>query len=432
MCDTIVALKNSTSTGSVLLAKSADTEVNEAEQVVKYSRKKYNEGTFARTTHIKIPQAKLTYEVILGRSFWAWGSELGANEIGVSVGNEAAFSNQKNEKDGVCCLDLCRLVVERSKSAKNAAEIIGSLVEEYGQGGNCQMMGNYAFDTGLLVADANEAYVINCAGKNWAAKKVDDIFAISNRYQIKDDWDLSSLQNENGKKENFNELFENTELSENVCASVRENRAFKILEKNKGKISLNTMADIMRDVGEDSENYEPDKAELKQNLVCMHAKPHPDAFWHATGAMITDSNEDGIIVWMTGSAANDLSIFKPLFFNIPLPNQLNFLPRGVYDNKSYWWKHEKLHRRAIINYKELKPEIRNSFDEIERKFFTESPNLRKASDKEKIEFSQHCWDEAENLTDKLIEKISKRNFPIKSGPFIDMWNNFNREANFSL
>ena len=164
----------------------------------------------------------------------------------------------------------------------------------------------------------------------------------------------------------------------------------------------------------------------------MHAKPHPDAFWHATGAMITDSNEDGIIVWMTGSAANDLSIFKPLFFNIPLPNQLNFLPRGVYDNKSYWWKHEKLHRRAIINYKELKPEIRNSFDEIERKFFTESPNLRKASDKEKIEFSQHCWDEAENLTDKLIEKISKRNFPIKSGPFIDMWNNFNREANFSL
>ena len=97
MCDTIVALKNSTSTNSVLLAKSADTEVNEAEQIVKYRRKEYNDGTYARTTHIKIPQTKLTFEVILGRSFWAWGSELGANELGVSVGNEAAFSNQKNE-----------------------------------------------------------------------------------------------------------------------------------------------------------------------------------------------------------------------------------------------------------------------------------------------------------------------------------------------
>ena len=197
MCDTIVALKNSTSTNSVLLAKSADTEVNEAEQIVKYPRREYPEGTAARTTHIKIPQAKLTYEVILGRSFWAWGSELGANELGVSVGNEAAFSNQKNEKDGVCCLDLCRLVVERSTSAINAAEIVGQLVEKFGQGGNCQMMGNFAFDTGLLVADTDEAYIINCAGKEWAAKKVSDVYAISNRYQITNDWNLSSLKNDN-------------------------------------------------------------------------------------------------------------------------------------------------------------------------------------------------------------------------------------------
>ena len=41
MCDTIVALKNSTSTNSVLLAKSADTEVTEAEQIVKYPRREY-------------------------------------------------------------------------------------------------------------------------------------------------------------------------------------------------------------------------------------------------------------------------------------------------------------------------------------------------------------------------------------------------------
>ena len=33
MCDTFVALGNSTESGSVLLAKSADTEVNEAEKV---------------------------------------------------------------------------------------------------------------------------------------------------------------------------------------------------------------------------------------------------------------------------------------------------------------------------------------------------------------------------------------------------------------
>jgi len=432
MCDTIVALKNSTVTKSVLLAKSADTEVNEAEQIVKYPRKQYNEGTAARITHRKIPQAKITYETILGRSFWAWGSELGANELGISVGNEAAFSNQTNQNDGVCCLDLCRIAAERSTSAKNAAEILGQLVEEFGQGGNTQMMGNFAFDSGLLVADSSEAYVINCAGKQWAAKKVDDVFAMSNRYQITDDWDLSSLKKNNNIKENFNKLFEDKEKPDSVCATQRENRAKNILETKKGKISLLDMADIMRDLGEDGENYEPDKAELKQNFVCMHAKPHPDAFWGATGAMITDSNEDGIIVWMTGTSANDLSIFKPLFFGIPLPEQLKYLPRGTYDPKSLWWKHEFIHRKAIMNYKVLKPEIRGRFDEIEKKFFTQSYNLKKSSKKEKIEFAKYCWDESEKITDLIIQDIKKINFPIKLGPFKDMWDTFNKEANFSM
>ena len=154
------------------------------------------------------------------------------------------------------------MVVERSTSAKNAAEIIGQLVEEFGQGGNCQMMGNFAFDTGLLVADTNEAYIINCAGKEWAAKKVKDVYAISNRYQIEDDWDLSSFNKESGEKQNFNELFEDTSKSNGVCASDRENRAQQILEQRKGNISLSDMADIMRDVGDDPDNYEPDKAEL--------------------------------------------------------------------------------------------------------------------------------------------------------------------------
>ena len=432
MCDTIVALKNSTTTKSVLLAKSADTEVNEAEQIVKYSRKQYNEGAAARITHRKIPQARITYETILGRSFWAWGSELGANELGVAVGNEAAFSNQINQDDGVCCLDLCRIAAERSTNAKEAVEILGQLVEEFGQGGNTQMMGNFAFDSGLLVSDVSEAYVINCAGKQWAAKKVNDVFAMSNRYQITDDWDFSSLKQNNGIKENFNKLFEDAEKPDSVCATQRENRAQKILEDRKGKISLLDMADIMRDLGEDGQNYEPDKAELKQNFVCMHAKPHPDAFWGATGAMITDSNEDGIIVWMTGTSANDLSIFKPLFFGIPLPEQLKYPPRGTYDSKSLWWKHEFIHRKAIMNYKILKPEIRGKFDELEKKIFNQSYNLKTGSKKEKIEFVKYCWDESEKITDSIIQDIKKINFPIKSGPFKDMWDTFNKEANFLL
>ena len=138
MCDSFTALGNSTASGSVLLAKSADTEVNEAEQVVRYPRREYAEGALARITHRTIPQATRTHQVILGRSFWAWGAELACNEHGVAVGNEAAFSNQKHDRR--------RHVLPRSgagsassggATALEAVEAVGEVVSAFGQGGNC-------------------------------------------------------------------------------------------------------------------------------------------------------------------------------------------------------------------------------------------------------------------------------------------------------
>jgi dipeptidase len=44
MCDTFVALSDSTANGSVLLAKSADTEVNEAQHFLRLPARDYPEG----------------------------------------------------------------------------------------------------------------------------------------------------------------------------------------------------------------------------------------------------------------------------------------------------------------------------------------------------------------------------------------------------
>ena len=188
-----------------------------------------------RITHLNIPQARRTHEIILGKSFWSWGAELGCNEHGVAVGNEAAFSNQSEEKDGVVVLDLLRLAVERARNAREAVDVIGHHIETYGQGGNCQMMGNYAFDSGLLVADRNEAYVVNGAGRHWAARRVSGVEAISNRYQVRDDWDLSSLKPENGAKPDFRALFAEEALEASCGASERENAAQRILEERRGR-----------------------------------------------------------------------------------------------------------------------------------------------------------------------------------------------------
>ena len=91
-------------------------------------------GAFVRITHLNIPQARVTHETILGKSFWAWGTEVACNEHGVAAGNEGAFSNQKEEdKQGVTVIDLLRLAVERASTAREAVDVIAHHVETYGQ-----------------------------------------------------------------------------------------------------------------------------------------------------------------------------------------------------------------------------------------------------------------------------------------------------------
>src|ERR1700678_3151095 len=141
MCDTFVALPGTTATGAVLLAKNADTEINEAQHVLRLPRRSYPEGVQVRITHRVIPQARETYEVLLDKSFWLHGGEIGVNEHGVAIGNEAVFSNRPSQGDGVITIDMLRLMLERAKTKEEAVDLAKHLLSTYGQGGNCELRG---------------------------------------------------------------------------------------------------------------------------------------------------------------------------------------------------------------------------------------------------------------------------------------------------
>lgn len=307
---------------------------------------------------------------------------------------------------------------------------VGSVVEAFGQGGNCQMMGNFPFDTGLLIGDRHEAWVVNCAGRHWAAREVEDVMAISNRYQITTDWDLSSLEPENGAKPDFRARFVDAKREQECAAWQRECRALELLRRQKGRITVRVMADILRDVGEDPDAYEIPEDELPTR-ICMHAGPHEARFWHATGAMITDSSENGVVVWMTATSATDLSCFKPLFFDAQMP-EIGPPPGGTYTEDPLWWKHERLHRRAVADYAALKPDIRGEFDRLEDEFFAAAPGIRAASTAVKSEFVADCWRRAEEVTDRWIERLERRNSFIGHAGYRAMWDRFNREGSFPL
>ena len=73
MCDSFVALAPATANGTVILAKSADCQVNEAHALVRFPARRHVSGEVFKATHLLVPQAEEIYEVILGKSFWTWG-----------------------------------------------------------------------------------------------------------------------------------------------------------------------------------------------------------------------------------------------------------------------------------------------------------------------------------------------------------------------
>ena len=70
---------------------------------------------------------------------------------------------------------LCRLALERAKTAKLAVESIGDLVETHGQGGTCHDPTSNTpsgYDNSFLVVDGTEAWVVETCDRVWVAKQI--------------------------------------------------------------------------------------------------------------------------------------------------------------------------------------------------------------------------------------------------------------------
>jgi len=49
---------------------------------------------YLQCTYTQIPQVEQTHAVVLSKPAWMWGAEMGANDQGVCVGNEAVWTRE--------------------------------------------------------------------------------------------------------------------------------------------------------------------------------------------------------------------------------------------------------------------------------------------------------------------------------------------------
>ncbi len=377
MCDTLVALSDSTRDGSVIFAKNSDREPDEAHVVQYISERQFLPDETVYTTHLEIPQVRQTFAVLLSKPFWIWGAEMGVNQWGVSIGNEALFEKTKVEKKpGLIGMDLIRLALERAASAEEAVRVITDLLEKYGQGGPAVYRHKgFTYHNAFLIADFKEAFVLETVNRDWAAKRISKGFnAISNCMSLGDDYDRASPGIRARGHVNLKKHFEGFLITHFSGAEKRRGRALELLEKNRGKLTPKGMAAILRDHGPFAGIKHP--AEMSNACLCMHAADPLIRQSQTVGSLIVELKPDGrILSFATGTSAPCLSVFKPIFWGC----STNWRAESAFDPQSLWWQHEQLHRellkcsaRALLDFKNERDEF-EAFIWKETEFVSEEP-----------------------------------------------------------
>jgi hypothetical protein len=193
MCDSLVARGSRTSDGATLFAKNSDRRGRESQPFVQLPASFHPRTARVRCTHVEIDQVAETYRVMGHSPAWCWGFEHGVNEFGVAIGNHATWSREPlEEKPGLIGMDLVRLGLERGRDAREALEVIASLVETHGQGGSAfGAEGDAGYQNSFAIADGGSAWILETTARGWAARRVEGA-SLTNALTLGADWDFGA------------------------------------------------------------------------------------------------------------------------------------------------------------------------------------------------------------------------------------------------
>ena len=320
MCDTFVIVRP----GRVLFGKNSDRDPNEAQVLSWVPASDHAPGSQLACTWRSVPQVERTHAVFLSRPFWMWGAEMGANEHGVVVGNEAIFTRESMQRDGLLGMDLVRLGLERGASAAESADVICELVETFGQGGRCSYEdAGFSYHNSFLIADHREAWIVEAAGKRIARKRLDEgVYAISNDVTLPE---LRSIRDR---------------IRPWVARAHLRQERVRCLATNVDSVE-DAMA-VLRDHGTEDALPRYSRHAGAMSSPCMHA-----GGWlvgaQTTGSMVSELRPIGVTHWATGTSAPCLSVFRPV--SVDNPRDVGS-PTGT-PGDSLWWRFEQVHRLLL-------------------------------------------------------------------------------------
>jgi len=403
-CDTLVALPPATADGSTLFAKNSDRLAMECQPLVQVPASSHQPGSRVRCQYVSIPQVKETHGFIGSQPFWLWGLEHGVNDCRVAIGNEAVFSREPSREEALLGMDLLRLGLERSETARQALEVITGLLETHGQGGPAVMGTTAGYHNSFLIADPVEAWILETSGKQWAARQVEGVGSISNHLTIEDDWSLASgdvdayavergwwsAKAAEGGRISFAGAYRDREVMPGRVSEGRFARGCALLARGAGRLTPQDMMRFLRDHGESGtvlpEQRDPESADFFS--LCLHADP----VGTTTASMVARlrPQSDGLPDLWASLAAPCTGVFLPLYLEGEVP--ATYAQGGADpDRASPWWRFKALQDAVLARPRDAIVRLQRYWGEWERELASRAERvagevraLRRAGDSEGV------------------------------------------------
>ncbi len=395
MCDSMVTITDD----GILFAKNSDRDPNEAQPLVWVSPADHDPDDRVACTWIDVPQVGHTFGVLLSRPWWMWGAEMGTNEHGVVIGNEAVFTRSEPGEKALLGMDLLRLALERADTAERAVSVMVELLERHGQGGPCSYeRTGFTYDNSFLVADPSGAFVLETSGSQWATEVVTGPGrSISNGLSI------PAFARTHGRSLR-------TWVS---AAAARRARTEPLACRASGPADL---MEVLRGHGSaNAPHWSPVHGGLE--APCVHAGGLV-ASSQTTASWVADLRH-GTRHWATATSAPCTSLFKPVAVDSPL--DLGPAPTNVFDPQVPWWRHELLHRTTICAHSTLMPRYRYARDRTEARWIADPPD------------SASAFGEAQRLERRWLGDVAAAHLPDSRPRWVRRaWKAIDRAAQIDL
>lgn len=376
MCDTLCARGPS----GMVFAKNSDRPPGEPQVTWPFGRRS-SAGCWLRTQYLTIGDTG-AHAALLSCPTWLWGAEHGVNEHGVAIGNErvATTHDSSAAAPALIGMDLVRLGLERARTAAEAVDAMTGLLEQCGQGGVADATHAEAYDSSFLVADATTAFVLETAGRDWAAAPFPGGTAVSNRITLGTDWERASGGLDPG--DDFDRFRDATEPTGYADVRLAASRAFLASAPSGGLTPAATAAHL-RDHGSgpwgtpgDHGGVTPPPSGVRPDFsgvsVCMHVR---DRYVTAASmiAELPESVADGapLRVWVAAGSPC-ASIYVPAFPR-SVAGPPPFVPFELSGEEL--WQAADAVRRHVEAHPDALADVRSTLDPVEDELWAEADEV---------------------------------------------------------